>query len=136
MRQRPIIVVVDHDAHVRDGLTRVFRRNDEWDLRMCASCESALALVRAHDADLVVTELVMPGGMGGDEFLATVRQEHPLTLRLLLTATSLGLDPLLESGLAHQLLVKPCSAPAIRAEIRELLQVRERLRRLAPAHSA
>ncbi len=82
-QERARVLVVDDDRltreFVRDGLAPSFR------VECCENGEAALAALRRESADLVLSDLEMPG-MTGIELLERVRRSHPGTDFVLLTA--------------------------------------------------
>jgi diguanylate cyclase (GGDEF)-like protein len=79
----PRVLVVDDDR-----LNREIARDALADLARvisCASAEAALAELRREPAELVLSDLTMPG-MSGTELLDRVRREHPDTDFVLVTA--------------------------------------------------
>ncbi len=65
------IVVVDDDEQVA-GLVRRFLERRGYAVRLATAARHALELVESWPADLLVTDLIMPG-MDGFELLSTVR---------------------------------------------------------------
>ena len=107
------ILVVDDERLARANLARVLEREGHL-LRQAASGEEALALLRDEPADLVITDLAMPG-MDGMALLRAVRAEHPQTEIIMVTGY-----PMIESAVeamrqgAFHYLAKPacwCAAP-------------------------
>jgi diguanylate cyclase (GGDEF)-like protein len=79
------VVVVDDSR-----LTREIARDalaDQVRLECCADAETALASLATEPADLVISDLNMPG-MSGIDLLERVRREHPGTEFVLLTANA------------------------------------------------
>jgi NarL family two-component system response regulator LiaR len=80
------VVIADDHEIVREGLRTLFR--DEVDITVVAEArngEEALAAVTQHDPDVVLMDLVMPGG-GGVEATRRVREVAPRTQVLVLTS--------------------------------------------------
>jgi two-component system nitrogen regulation response regulator NtrX len=74
---KPItILIVDDEAPVCEALRGVLA-DDGFEARVAHSAEEGLAeLARCH-VDLVLLDVLMPGGMDGMEGLACIRREHP-----------------------------------------------------------
>lgn len=91
-------------------------------LRQAASGEEALALLRDEPADLVITDLAMPG-MDGMALLRAVRAEHPQTEIIMVTGY-----PMIESAVeamrqgAFHYLAKPYSLDEARLLVRRALE--------------
>ena len=81
-RQR--ILVVDDDESLR-WVTQVHLQQAGYEVASAACGEAGVALLRENPADLVVTDLRMPG-MSGLELLRRVRAEFPETIVVLVTA--------------------------------------------------
>jgi len=66
-----IILVVDDEAVIRDGIKRVLEGND-FEVETCSSGHKAIELMQKKDYGLVITDLKMPG-MDGIEVLKAVK---------------------------------------------------------------
>lgn len=77
------VLVVDDEADIRLGLKLVLRGLD-LDVVPCASGAEALDAIERGGADLVLTDLQMPG-MSGTELLAEIKARHPDTEVVILT---------------------------------------------------
>ncbi|MCB2004899.1 MAG: response regulator transcription factor, partial [Rhodoferax sp.] len=61
------ILIVDDHALIREGLRKVFRREDDIEVvAEAADAAQAVAQVRAHPVDVVVLDFNMPGRSGLD----------------------------------------------------------------------
>jgi putative nucleotidyltransferase with HDIG domain len=111
------ILFVDEEQFVRKALKRSFRKmRDEWDMMFAGSPEEALAALQQRPSDVVVTETVF-SGQDGLSFLSTVREEHPQSVRIILSGYA-SQDVVLESvNIAHQYLSKPCEDETLKATI-------------------
>lgn len=90
------IVIADDHPLVLDGLEQLFRL--EPDVKVVARCrdaDEALRAVRKHVPDVLVLDLLMPGG-GGLELLRALRHDAVATRVVLLTAV-IDDDQLLEA---------------------------------------
>jgi two-component system response regulator AtoC len=81
---RPHILIVDDEPNMRLVLSTLFEQND-FVAKSAQSAEEALAHVRDHDPDLILTDMQMPG-MGGLELLRTLNSRFPEIPVVLLTA--------------------------------------------------
>jgi two-component system response regulator PilR (NtrC family) len=70
------ILVVDDEQSMREFLAICLRRAGH-DVAIAQSGAEALAKLRAKPADVVVTDLKMPGGMDGIGLLAAIQEEPP-----------------------------------------------------------
>jgi response regulator RpfG family c-di-GMP phosphodiesterase len=80
---RPVVLLVDDEAHILSALRRVLRR-EPYDVLTASGPQEALALLARRDARVVVSDQKMPGG-SGVAFLREVATRHPTTRRVLLT---------------------------------------------------
>ena len=111
------VLFVDDEPNVLSGLRRMLRaRRDEWDMRFCGGGGDALAALAAEGADVVVTDMRMPG-MDGAELLSRVRDLYPDTVRIVLSGHSDQELTLRAVGPAHQYLSKPCEPNHLRETI-------------------
>jgi DNA-binding NarL/FixJ family response regulator len=80
------VVLVDDHPIVLDGLEHLFRcEPDITVVARCRNADEALRALRAHEPDVLVLDLVMPGG-GGLELLRALRGVERRTRIVLLTA--------------------------------------------------
>ncbi len=119
------ILFVDDESNVLDGLRRMLRvKRDVWDMRFADSAAGALEMMREEEADVLVSDMRMPG-MNGAELLTRARDEHPRTTRIMLSGQS-DLDLIVKSVLpAHQFLTKPCKAETLVRVIEDALRAKE-----------
>lgn len=111
------ILFVDDEARILEGLQRMLRPNrKEWDMRFARSGDEALALLEAEPADIVVTDMRMPG-MDGAELLKRVQALCPGAIRIVLSGHFDGDAALRAVPVAHQYLAKPCDPDTLRAVI-------------------
>lgn len=118
------ILFVDDEPNVLHGLKRMLRGlRDDWDIRTASSASEALAVMAANPADVVVSDMRMPG-MDGAELLAEVRRLHPETVRVILSGYADEGSILRTVGVAHQYLAKPCGRDMLTGTIRRALALR------------
>lgn len=106
MTEDPILVV-DDEADVRGALQELLQAQG-YTAEVAGSGEEALRCMAGRDFSVVLTDLHMPGGLSGLELMSEIRQRHPQTLCILVTAfatldTSIGA---LKQG-AYDLIQKP-----------------------------
>ena len=80
---RPVVLLVDDEAHILSALQRVLRR-EPYEVLTASSAAEALALLAGRVITVVVSDQKMPGA-SGIEFLREVAQRFPATRRILLT---------------------------------------------------
>jgi diguanylate cyclase (GGDEF)-like protein len=83
--RRPRILVVDDTRYHRELARQVLR--DLAEVECCADAEAALERLAREPADLVLSDLTMPG-LSGLELLERVQREHPGTDFVLITANA------------------------------------------------
>lgn len=86
----------------------------------------ALALMAVQPAEIVVSDLRMPG-MNGVELLSEVRQRYPQTIRLIHSGDADSQLVFSSAGCAHQFLSKPCEAELIDRTLARVARVQESL---------
>ena len=118
------VLVVDDEASMRDFLAICLRRAGH-DVALAASGTAALAALAARPADVVVTDLRMPGELDGLGLLAAVRGRYPDTEVILVTAFATADTALaaMKQG-AYDYLTKPFKVDEINAVIGRALEKR------------
>jgi HD-like signal output (HDOD) protein len=121
------VLFVDDDAHVLAGIRRSMRPlRNEWQMRYASSGDEALRLLEEAPADVVVSDMRMPG-MDGQAFLGLVRDRYPSAVRIVLSGQT-DLEAALTSvGVSHRFLDKPCAPDILAATVRRMLIVRDRV---------
>jgi PAS domain S-box-containing protein len=83
MTEQPLILVVDDDPAIL-GLVKEVLEGGGCRVDLAAGGKEALARLRAHPYELVLTDMVMPG-LGGLELVQHLRLHHPDTLVIIFT---------------------------------------------------
>ncbi len=115
------ILVVDDEAPIRDMLAERLRLAG-YDCRQAANAAAALEQFQQHPADLVITDLRMPGGSGMD-LLAALQQRRSGAAVVLATAESdiqVAIDAM-KQGAADYLL-KPFQFDFVLAAVHRALE--------------
>ena len=115
------ILVVDDDEDAA-ALLRDLLRGSGLDVTAVSSGRQCLEQLRGHPADVVVTDVQMPG-MSGTELCATLRERHPDLLPIVVTGQS---DPetaiaALRAG-AFDFITKPLEIRAVEIAISRALE--------------
>jgi two-component system NtrC family response regulator len=115
MSEKIKLLVVDDEERFLQTLTHRLRLR-EFDVTPAASGQEAIELARSREFDLALLDLKMPG-MGGEEVLRTLKEEHPLIEVVILTGHG-SIDSAVDCTRAgsYNYLQKPC-------ETEELLEV-------------
>ena len=122
------ILFVDDEVNVLQGLRRMLRSmRCEWDMQFAESGEQALALLKKVPAEVVVTDMRMPG-MDGGELLQRIKELYPHVVRIVLSGHSEKEMVMKAVQSAHQYLAKPCNADALKGTITRAYALRDILR--------
>jgi putative nucleotidyltransferase with HDIG domain len=111
------IVFVDDEVNVLEAMQRTMRpMRNEWGMEFVSSGNAALESLAKNPADVIVSDMRMPG-MDGWELLAEVKRLYPQTVRLVLSGHA---DPgaiMRLVGSAHQYISKPGETATLKAAI-------------------
>jgi len=127
------VLVVDDEPEILNVLRRQLR-HEGYRLLMTTSPREALALVAKGDVDVILADLDMPE-MNGLELVATIRRDHPATVRLLLTGDA-SLESALDAinrGEVLRYLTKPWHRDALLEVLRDCMARLNELRAAAAA---
>lgn len=114
------ILVVDDDAHIRELIHHVLKR-EGFDVAEAENGEVALRVMETQPADLVILDIMMPG-MDGWTLCRELRELYDLPLLML---TALGETAQKVKGFdlgTDDYLVKPFAAPELLARVKALLK--------------
>ncbi len=129
----PRLLVVDDDELLRDSVQRWLAR-DHYNIRTAASGDEALRLMARRPAEIVISDLFMPG-MDGLELLRRLREAHPGVCVLIMTGHA-EMESALAAlrGGAFDYLLKPLDLATVRHTVgRAATQIRMR-QQLDDAH--
>ncbi|MCS6976338.1 MAG: diguanylate cyclase [Gemmatales bacterium] len=76
------LLIVDDERHILNSLYGCLSK--EFDVRTAASAEEAMERISEQVPDIILSDKRLPG-MSGVELLERVRQQHPKTIRILMT---------------------------------------------------
>jgi len=89
------VIVIDDEEDIRITLKEVFTRAG-FDVEVASNGDEGMSLLREHGADLVVTDIIMPG-RDGVETARNIRTEFPETKIIVMSgggnAAPLGYEP-------------------------------------------
>lgn len=121
------IVFVDDDSGVLNAMRRSFHSmRSEWSVEFVAGGIDALAALERQPADVIVSDMRMPG-MDGWQLLGEVRNRYPSTVRLLLSGHADPASIMRSVNTAHQYLAKPCDSATLKAAITQTQAIRSLL---------
>ncbi len=121
------ILLVDDDGDVLAGLRRALRRQRErLVVETAGSAEAALEAMAREPADVVVSDMRMPG-TDGVALLEQVQERWPATVRILLSGWADGAAVTRACSVAHRYLLKPCETETLRREVLQVCDAREML---------
>ena len=121
---KPRILFVDDNKNILMGLRRMLRgQRDAWDMDFAEGGEDALAKLEAAAADVVVTDMKMPG-MSGAELLDQVSALYPRSLRLILSGEADPEATFRTIATSHQFLQKPSNTERLVDIIKASLELR------------
>lgn len=128
------VLFVDDEPSILQGTRRATRQMRRlWDMHFVESGPDALEFLSTTEADVVVSDMRMPG-MDGAEFLAQVKDQSPATARLILSGHSEEEAIYRATRVAHQFLSKPCDVEELKGTIELVRQARERVQPEAVKH--
>ncbi len=124
------ILVVDDEENVLVTIQAILEM-DAYTVDTAQTGEDAIALIRANDYDVVLTDLRL-GDSSGQDVLAEVRRSRPQTIAIMLTgyASLESAIAALREG-AYDYLIKPSDPEELRATVRRGVERRSLGRALA-----
>jgi HD-like signal output (HDOD) protein len=121
------IVFVDDEVNILDGMRRAFHgMRGEWSMEFLPSGVAALESLRKAAADVIVSDMRMPG-MDGWQLLAEVKRLYPQTVRLVLSGQADATSVMRAVGTAQRYLAKPCATETVKAAIAQTQMLRQLL---------
>jgi HD-like signal output (HDOD) protein len=121
------IMFVDDDPQLLSGLSKALRKyRDRWTMVFAGSGEAALGEFRRARFDVVVSDMRMPV-MDGAALLASIRDEDPSTIRMILSGFADRTAIVRALPVAHQFFNKPCDLAELAAAIDRACELRARL---------
>jgi CheY-like chemotaxis protein len=114
MPHRLKVLFVDDERQVLDGLRNLLRRDrHRWDMSFAEGGQAALDQLGKRRFDVVVSDMRMPG-IDGPVLLQRVKEQHPATMRVVLSGHAEREAVLRALPVAQQFLSKPCSEQTLR----------------------
>jgi len=121
------LLLVDDEPRILSGLSRALRSSGsrDWDVVTATSGDDALAQLSDAPADVVLSDVNMPG-MDGPTLLAEVRKRWPEAVRLVLSGyADLAASQKL-AAIAHQFFDKPLRIADLVDSLRRIERLRAR----------
>jgi len=127
------VIIIDDEEDIRIVLKEIFVR-EGFDVKVASDGHEGMNLMREHGADLVVTDIIMPGS-DGVETAYSIRLEFPKTKIIVMSgggnAASLGYEPVAITTTAYLAsaasigadltLTKPFDRKELMKAVRELI---------------
>jgi len=118
------MLFVDDETDILEGLENRFHPlRHFWHARFASSGEEALRLLAEEPADVIISDMRMPG-MDGAELLAKVRQQWPSMIRIMLSGETGDEGLLRATAAAHQVLAKPCDIDRLKDKVSQAIRLR------------
>jgi HD-like signal output (HDOD) protein len=121
------ILFVDDELNILHAMRRSFHSmRDQWSMDFVSSGAAALESLAKMPADVVVSDMRMPG-MDGWQLLAEVKKLYPQTVRLVLSGHADPTSVMRSVGSAQLYLAKPCESGALKGAIVQTQMLRQLL---------
>lgn len=122
------ILVVDDSDNALKVVTSILSGDGHVTVT-CKDPRDGLEKLRAEFFDLLVTDIMMPGGINGFEFVKAVKRDNAFALLPIIILTSRRELPDVEKGIivgADDYVVKPLDPEIFLSKVRSLLQKKSR----------
>lgn len=122
---RPAVLLVDDDANMILGLSRLLQR-DGYPVLTARSAQEALDRLARQRVGVVISDQRMPG-MSGTEFFSRIRDLYPNTVRILLSGYGSAEDLIeaINEGDIYRFLTKPVNIGQLRAALHKAFRLYE-----------
>ena len=127
------VLILDDEPNVLTSLNALLDSETDYNVLAFASSQEALEAIQMHEIDLAIVDYLMPGDLNGIDFLLTLKQKQPFSIRMILTAYADKenvIKAINEVGL-FKYLEKPWNNADLLETIREGLEKRALLKQLA-----
>ena len=113
------VLFVDDEQAILDGLRNSLRKERKrWDMTFALGGQQALEEMKKTPADVVITDMRMPG-MDGAELLRHIQRDFPAAARIVLSGQAERESIMRALPVTHQFLHKPCDGETLRAVIEQ-----------------
>jgi HD-like signal output (HDOD) protein/CheY-like chemotaxis protein len=121
------VLFVDDELNILQAMRRSLHdMREQWTMEFVPSGAAALQSLAGVPADVVVSDMRMPG-MDGWQLLAEVKRLYPQTVRLVLSGHADPSSVMRAVGTAQLYLAKPCESAALKAAITQTQMLRQLL---------
>ena len=127
------VLILDDEPNVLTSLNALLDSETGYNVLAFTSSQEALEAIQTHEIDLAIVDYLMPGDLDGIDFLLTLKQKQPFSIRMILTAYADKenvIKAINEVGL-FKYLEKPWNNADLLETIREGLEKRALLKQLA-----
>ncbi|MBC8178208.1 MAG: response regulator [Deltaproteobacteria bacterium] len=117
------ILIVDDQVEVRE-LVEVTLRVEDYEIRQAESGEKAIEIARAEKPDLIIMDIMMPGGMDGLETTRIIKNDPKTKDCIVIMLTAKGQQADREKGIeagAVDYFAKPFSPLDLMKKVEEVL---------------
>ncbi len=113
------VLFVDDEQAILDGLRNSLRKERKrWEMTFALGGQQALEHMKQTPADVVITDMRMPG-MDGAELLRHIQRDFPAAARIVLSGQAEREAIMRALPVTHQFLHKPCDGETLRAVIEQ-----------------
>ena len=113
------VLFVDDEQAILDGLRNSLRKERKrWEMTFALGGQQALDAMKQTPADVVITDMRMPG-MDGAELLRHIQRDFPAAARIVLSGQAEREAIMRALPVTHQFLHKPCDGDTLRAVIEQ-----------------
>ena len=126
------VLLLDDDSDVITSLSSLLAMETDYNVLTFTSASEAAKAIETHEIDLAIVDYLMPGAMDGIDFLVTLKEKQPYSIRMILTAYAdkeNAIKAINEVGL-YKYLEKPWDNKELLQIVREGLEKRALLRQL------
>ncbi len=107
MTTKKHILFVDDEPALLMLSRLIFESEGMWNVSTANSGEAAFTVLKDHPADIIVSDMRMPG-MSGADLLTSAMQLYPKASRLIMSAYADSEQIAKALGATHQFIAKPC----------------------------
>ncbi len=121
------VLFVDDEASILQAMRRALHgMRNQWTMEFVSSGAGAIEAMSKHPADVVVSDMRMPG-MDGWDLLKVLQESHPKSIRFILSGQADLGSIMRVIGTAHQYLAKPCDSGVLMSTVERALSLRRLL---------